>query len=375
MIDPEVPARPPGYTKPVALVLQGGGALGSYQGGVYEALAGSDYLPDWVAGISIGAINAALIVGNAPERRVERLRQFWEGVTTPVGPALPSIDLGKIGRQAGSLRALLFGQPGFFRPQEPAAWFSLPGPTSYYDTSPLKSTLEELVDFDRINARTTRFSIGAVNVRTGNFKYFDNARETICAEHVMASGALPTGFPAVEIDGESYWDGGLVSNTPLQYVLESTFDQSRLAFQVDLFPARGAVPDTLQAAEERAKDIRFSSRTRAVTDQFKTLHDLRHLMGLLWAKLPQEMRATEEAQWLNALGSMSSIDIVELIYRTDVAQGQSKDYEFSRATMEERWAQGFADARATLQAAPWLEPMPAELGTRTFDVLRPDLLP
>jgi len=354
--------------------LQGGGALGSYQGGVYEALAGSDYLPDWVAGISIGAINAALIAGNAPERRVERLRQFWEGITTPVWPALPSIDLGKIGRQAGSLRALLFGQPGFFRPQNPAAWLSVPGPTSYYDTSPLRSTLEELVDFDRINARTIRFSIGAVNVRTGNFKYFDNARDTIRAEHVMASGALPTGFPAIEIDGEFYWDGGLVSNTPLQYVLESTFDQSRLAFQVDLFPARGAMPDTLQAVEERVKDIRFSSRTRAVTDQFKILHDLRHLMGLLWAKLPQDMRATDEALWLQALGSVSSIDIVELIYRTDVAQGQAKDYEFSRATMEERWAQGFADARTTLEASPWLQPMPPELGTRTFDVLRPDSL-
>ena len=373
MFDRAVPPRPQGYETPVALVLQGGGALGSYQAGVYEALAGSDYLPDWVAGISIGAINAALIAGNPPERRVERLRQFWEGVTTPVWPAAPSIDLGNIGRQAGSLRALLFGQPGFFRPQDPTAWFHLPGPTSYYDTSPLKSTLNELVDFDRINARTIRFSIGAVNVRTGNFAYFDNARTAIRAEHVMASGALPTGFPAIEIDGEFYWDGGLVSNTPLQYVLDSTFDQSRLAFQVDLFPARGVVPDSLQAAGEREKDIRYSSRTRAVTDQFKTVHDLRHLIGMLWAKLPQEICATEEAQWMKALGTLSNIDIVELIYRTDVAQGQSKDYEFSRATMEARWAQGFDDARRTLQAAPWLAAMPPEIGTRTFDVLRPDI--
>lgn len=374
MNDAGLKLRPPSYTKPVALVLQGGGALGSYQAGVYEALAGSDYLPDWVAGISIGAINAALIAGNAPERRVERLRQFWEGVTPPFWPGLPTLDMGEAGRQTGALRALLFGQPGFFVPQNPAAWFRVPAPTSYYDTSPLKATLEALVDFDRINARATRFSVGAVNVRTGNFAYFDNARTVICAEHVMASGALPTGFPAIEIDGEFYWDGGLVSNTPLQYVLDSTFDQNRLAFQVDLFPARGAVPDTLQAAKEREKDIRYSSRTRAVTDQFKAMHDLRHLIGLLWAKLPQEMRATDEAQWLQALGSMSSIDIVELIYRTDVAQGQSKDYEFSRATMEARWAQGFEDARTTLQAAPWLAPMPPEIGARTFDVLWPGAL-
>ena len=370
MNDPRVQPRPPGYTTPVALVLQGGGALGSYQAGVYEALALSDYMPDWVAGISIGAINAALIAGNAPERRVERLHQFWDGVTTPLWPALPPLDLGSVGRQAGSVHALLFGQPGFFRPQDPAAWFRLPGPTSYYDTSPLKSTLEELVDFDRINARAIRFSIGAVNVRTGNFEYFDNARTTIRAEHVMASGALPTGFPAIEIDGEFYWDGGLVSNTPLQYVLDSTLDQSRLTFQVDLFPAQGAVPDTLQAAQEREKDIRYSSRTRAVTDQFKAMHDLRHLIGLLWAKLPQEMRATDEAQWLRALGSLSRMDIVQLVYRTDVAQGQSKDYEFSRPTMEARWAKGFEDARTTLGASPWLAPMPPELGARTFDVLR-----
>ncbi len=370
-----LPRRPASYTKQVALVLQGGGALGSYQGGVYEALAGSEYLPDWVAGISIGAINAALIAGNAPERRVERLRQFWEEITPPFWPGVPSIDLGDAGRQAGALRALLFGTPGFFRPQDPAAWFRIPPPTSFYDTSALKLTLERLVDFDRINARAIRFSVGAVNVRTGNFAYFDNAKIAIRAEHVMASGALPTGFPAIEIDGESYWDGGLVSNTPLQYVLDTTPRQSRLSFQVDLFPAAGAVPATIQEAQEREKDIRFSSRTRAATDSFTVRHDMCRLIDLLWAKLPPELRATNEAETLHGFGCSTSMDIVELIYRTDVAQGQSKDYEFSRPTMEARWAQGRADALTTLRAAPWLAPMPLELGVRTFDVLQPSHLP
>ncbi len=374
MLDSATPPRPPGYTKPVALVLQGGGALGSYQAGVYEALAGSEYLPDWVAGISIGAINAALIAGNASERRVERLREFWEGITPPFWPGVPTVDLGEAGRQAGALRALLFGQPGFFSPQLPAAWFRVPPPTSFYDTSALRGTLERLIDFDRINAREIRFSVGAVNVRTGNFAYFDNAAIRIRAEHVMASAALPTGFPAIEVDGESYWDGGLVSNTPLQYVLDDMPRRSRLAFQVDLFPAQGLVPATLQEAQEREKDIRYSSRTRAATKGFTQMQDLRHMINLLWTKLPPEVQATAEAQTLHEYGCLTSMDIVELIYRTDVAQGQSKDYEFSRATMEARWAQGFEDALKTLQAAPWLAPMPRELGARTFDVLRPDSL-
>ena len=232
----------------MALVLQGGGALGSYQAGVYEALSTSQYLPDWVAGISIGAINAAIIAGNAPEQRVERLQAFWEGITAPHaffwqgGPETGLLPAGWGGaladrRRLSSLAALLFGQPGFFAPRPPTDWIFGAPPTSFYDTSALKSTLERLVDFDRINAREIRFSVGAVNVRTGNFAYFDNATITIRPEHVMASGALPPGFPAVEIDGEYYWDGGLVSNTPLKYVLEYIPRRSRLTFQVDLFPA------------------------------------------------------------------------------------------------------------------------------------------
>jgi NTE family protein len=243
--------RAPGYDKKVALVLQGGGALGSYQAGVYEALASSEYLPDWVAGISIGAINAAIIAGNAEQDRVAKLRRFWETVTAPPGwPCWTDIAFGAVPgarRQAAATSALLFGQAGFFQPQPPVAWFSDPKPTSYYDTSALKGTLESLVDFDRINhPGGTRLSVGAVNVRTGNFAYFDSAEIPLRAEHIMASGALPPGFPAVEIDGEHYWDGGMVSNTPLQYVLTKIPRRSRLTFQVDVFPARGRVPDTLE---------------------------------------------------------------------------------------------------------------------------------
>ena len=369
-----VPPRPESYDKAVALVLQGGGALGSYQAGVFETLAASEYVPDWVAGISIGAINAAIIAGNPPDLRVERLRRFWETITAApafwpawVEAAFPL--LAEQRRQWGAASALLFGQTGFFGPQRPEAWLFGRSPTSFYDTSALRSTLEALVDFDRINAGETRLSVGAVNVRTGNFAYFDSAEIAIRPEHIMASGALPPGFPAVEIDGEHYWDGGLVSNTPLQYVLTKIPRRSRLTFQVDVFHARGPLPTTLVEVAERDKDIRYSSRTRAATDSIRQIHDVRHNINALWDQLPEALRATPEAQFLYNFGCVTTMDIAQLIYRPVEGQGHSKDYEFSRGTMAERWAQGRVDAEATLAAAPWLAPMPAELGARTFDVL------
>jgi NTE family protein len=367
--------RPKSYTKKVALVLQGGGALGSYQAGVYEALASSDYKPDWVAGISIGAINAALIAGNSPETRVEKLREFWRAITTPTRWAVPISGLFNgaglpfdLAKQISAMQALLLGQTNFFAPRKPADWWFGRTPTSYYDTNSLKSTLVRLVDFDRINSREIRFSVGAVNVRTGNFVYFDNAEIEIRPEHVLASGALPPGFPSVEIDGEHYWDGGLVSNTPLQHVLEYYPRRSHLIFQVDLFPARGALPRDLNEVGERDKDIRYSSRTRAVTDTLRRQHDLRHSINMLWEKLPDDLRSGAETALLDEFRCVTTMDIVELIYRPEHALGQSKDYEFDRLTMETRWAQGLSDARETLMAAPWLEPMPPEVGARTFDV-------
>jgi len=370
-----VPIRATSYDKRVALVLQGGGALGSYQAGVYEALSMSQYLPDWVAGISIGAINAAIVAGNAPAQRVERLRAFWEAITAPssLWSAMASAIAGD-NRRTSSLNAIMFGQPGFFAPRPATHWLLSPAPASYYDTSALKATLERLVDFDRINAGEMRYSIGAVNVRTGNFAYFDNAKSIIRPEHVMASSALPPWFPAVEIDGECYWDGGLVSNTPLQYVIESIPRHSRLIFQVDLFHAAGRQPTDLEDVSEREKDIRYSSRTRAVTDMFRALHDVRHNINRLWDRLPMNLRSTPEAKFLYDFGCVTTMDIAELIYRPSDVQGHSKDYDFSRTTMRRRWAQGLSDAQRTLVASPWLAPMPPKIGARTFDVLK-DVLP
>lgn len=370
------PHRPDPNAKKVTLVLQGGGALGSYQAGVYEVLARTDYLPVWVAGISIGAINAALIAGNPPETRVDRLRRFWERITArPTGVPGLATDAFAQWRQAFSAQAaLLFGQPGFFAPTRPLDWLGK-GPTSFYSTAALKSTLEDLVDFDRIGAPgEVRLSVGAVQVRTGRFAYFDSDHMRLRPEHVMASGALPPGFPAVEIDGEAYWDGGLVSNTPLAYVLDHLPRRSLLTFQVDLFQAYGKVPETLAEVAEREKDIRYSSRTRVTTEEHAEKHGLRHAINALIDILPPEIRATPQARHLIRLGCVTEMDIVQLIYRPFAPQGASKDHEFSRETMEMRWRQGMADAAETLAAAPWTAPKPPDVGVRMFDVIHDRLV-
>jgi len=355
--------------KQIALALQGGGALGSYQAGVYQALAEHDYQPDWLAGVSIGAINCAIIAGNAPADRVAKLRQFWEKVSSPTANWLdPPLEVWRNAlERTAAMSALMFGQPGFFRPNALRCWVTGIAPTSYYDTSFLKRTLERLVDFDRINARETRFCAGAVNVRTGNYVYFDNFHQVIAPEHVMASGALPPGFPAVEIDGEPYWDGGLVSNTPLRYMLETLPRYDTLAFQVDLFSARGEVPDNLDAVAEREKDIRYSSRTRMGVETFRYAHNLRRNISLLLAKLPDALKNEPEVEFLKRAACQTTMDIVELIYRPETTQGPSKDYEFFRATMERHWKQGFEDARTTLERTPWLERAPPEVAVRTFE--------
>jgi NTE family protein len=371
------PVRPPFDC--IALLLQGGGALGAYQGGVYEGLAEADLHPDWVAGISIGAINAALIAGNPPEARVEKLRNFWESITAdPLGRwglMQPPELAGDVARQWAirwsGATAVLHGAPGLYSPRmlhpllQPSG---TPDATSFYDTSSLKSTLERLVDFDRINAGEMRFSVGAVNVGTGNFVYFDNNTHTIRPEHVMASGALPPGFPAIEIEGEHYWDGGLVSNTPLQWVLESAEREDTLAFQVDLWSARGAVPRTLGEVATRQKEIQYSSRTRASSDQFKKEQRLRNALADLFSKLPDRLRETPEFALLNPEAGRKVYNIVQLIYRSKQYEGESKDFEFSALSMEDHWAAGFNDTIRTLRHPEALERPSSADGVSTFDL-------
>ena len=366
------------------LLLQGGGALGSYQAGVYQALAEANVHPDWVAGISIGAVNSALIAGNPPEKRVERLREFWEAVSTsPLGlPYFPSIAIPDdsahaLLNQTRALGILLFGAPDFFTPRlpPPMPWeVNRADAISYYEVSPLKATLERLVDFDRINSGGTRLSVGAVNVRTGNFVYFDSTTHRIAPAHILASGSLPPGFPATEIDGEYYWDGGLVSNTPLQWVLDSRPRRDTLAFQVDLWSAQGELPRNLVDADVRTKDIRFSSRTRAATDLYKYAQKLRIAFATLIERLPDELRGLPEVALLAAEANKKICNIVQLIYRAKKYEGSAMDYEFSRRTMEEHWLAGYRDAVDSLSHREIFEPPDRLEGVRTFDYSEPQKL-
>jgi NTE family protein len=364
----------------VVLVLQGGGALGSYQAGVYQALAEADIHPDWVAGTSIGAINAALIAGNPPHRRVERLRDFWEMVSeSSIGvPYLKSLQISnehtrQLLSHAWAANILMFGVPNFFHPRMPPAVFWPPGDAaraSYYDNSPLRDTLARLVDFDRINDSDMRFSVGAVHVGSGNFTYFDSTIQRIRAEHIIASGALPPGFAATEVDGEFYWDGGLVSNTPLQWVFDSRPRRDTLVFQVDLWNSIGAPPKDLVAVEVRQKEIMYSSRTRAATNQYKHVQKLRVAAANLIKRIPEELRNSEDVKLLLSEADNKVCNIAHLIYRARSYEGVAKDFEFSRRTMEEHWKAGYENAKQTL-ATQEIFQLPDRLeGVRVFDVCK-----
>jgi NTE family protein len=366
----------------IALVLQGGGALGAYQGGVYQALAEANLHPDWVAGISIGGINSALIAGNPPEDRADKLWDFWQGITKDdhalfgdgLGVPWTRGDFGRnLKNKLSAADALMNGMPGFFQPRYPPPWLQPPGcieATSWYETGPLKATLERLIDFDRINAGEMRLSLGAVNVRSGNFAYFDTTTHIIRPEHVMASGALPPGFPAIEIDGEHYWDGGLVSNAPLNWVVECWPPQDTLAFQIDLWSARGEFPRTINEVMTRQKEIQYSSRTRATTDRFKEFHRMRNAIGSLLDKLPAEYRNTPEAEFLHSCSEKKVYEIVHMIYRAQTYEGESKDYDFSRSSMEEHWRAGYDDTVRTLRHPETLERPQTLDGVVTFDLAR-----
>jgi NTE family protein len=363
-ISSPAPAASPAKAQRV-LVLQGGGALGSYQAGAYQALCHHDFEPEWVAGISIGAINAAIIAGNEPAKRVARLKEFWEQCSSPV-PWNPIVtnDRGRtVFNEASAALIATFGVPGFFTPRIPPAplWpQGSPQSLSYYDTAPLRKTLERLVDFDRINDLKTRLSVGAVGVTSGNFRYFDNVEfkklgKKIGPEHIMASGALPPGFPSVEIEGEHYWDGGIASNTPLDYVLDEEPRRDLLIFQIDLFSARGLLPTSLLEAAEREKDIRFSSRTRMNTDKNQQLHNARKAVRDLIGKLPDDLKNDPTVAYLREAAKENTVTVVHLIYRSKNYESSSKDYDFSHVGMVEHWEAGVRDVHLSLRHEDWLE--------------------
>ncbi|MCP3476813.1 patatin-like phospholipase family protein [Bradyrhizobium sp. CCGUVB1N3] len=368
----------------VALVLQGGGALGAYQAGVYEGLHEAGIRPNWLAGISIGALNAAIIAGSPEDQRVERLREFWETICAcpagwPAGEgladALPfAFDMRSLHNAMAAMRALFQGQPGFFKPRFPSPFwspFSGDAATSFYDTAPLQRTLEKLVDFDRLNAGEVRVSVGAVNVRTGNLTYFDTTEHKLGPKHFMASGALPPGFAAVEIEGEHYWDGGVVWNTPLSRVLSSE-PRDTLTFQVDLWSARGRVPHDMMEVSSRQKDIQYSSRTRAITDQALRMQKMRQALQRAIQELPERARQDPEIRAIADMARHRAYNIIHLIYQSKIYEGQSKDYEFGLSAMRAHWQSGLDDIRRTLADPRRLDPPAPELGIVTHDVHRRD---
>ncbi|MCA7897265.1 DUF3734 domain-containing protein [Burkholderia cepacia] len=375
----------PAYDE-IGLVLQGGGALGAYQAGVYEGMAEVGVEPTQIAGVSIGALNTAIIAGNAPADRTEALRGFWNTVSQPTDPlshvgaylsAWPGLE--DVGRRWSSAwaatRTLIEGQGGFFAPRMhvPFGGFGRkrPDQVSYYDTSALRDTLLRYANFDRINDGNIRVSVGAVNVRTGNLVYFDNSKMRLAPEHFIASGALPPGFPAVEIDGEFYWDGGLVSNTPLTEIIRESQHKDTLVFQLDLWSARGKLPGDFLDVSERTKDIQYSSRTRAITAFMSQNQKHAQMIKALLEHIPEHVRLAHpllrDAQ---KTADGSAVNVVHLIYKNKTFEGHYKDYEFSKDTMREHWASGLEDIRRTFGHPEWFEIPSREIGFVTRDVHR-----
>lgn len=359
----------------IALVLQGGGALGAYQAGVYQALQEAGLEPDWVSGVSIGAINGAIIAGNPPALRLQRLRTFWERITErKIWNYTPDGDVFRRTRNAASSwLTILHGQPGFFTPTHLSPWLSFPGAraaTSYYDSAPLRETLLELVDFSLINQKETRLAVGAVNVLDGNFAYFDNALDTIEPEHVMASGALPPALPMVKIGTDHFWDGGIVSNTPLQHLLDQDDCVNTLVFQVDLFSARGALPRDIQDVMARHKDIVYSSRTRYNTDVYRRIHTWKTRLRDALQKVPADRLTDEERRLKDELADLPEIAILQLIYQQKSYEGHAKDYEFSGTSMREHWTSGYEDTMRTLKHRHWIAMPPEGDGIVVHDVHR-----
>lgn len=354
------------------LVLQGGGSLGAYQAGAMECFSRAGFDFDWIVGVSIGAINASIIAGNPPDSRVDKLRSFWNSVTADFPPAA-SAFLGASGQSVysslSSWRCFAFGVPGFFLPRAEFAFDELmgPGDTSFYDTSPLRKLLEEHVDFDIINSGSVRLSLRSVNVTTGQVVCFDNRETPIGPDHIMASGALPPGFPPIQIGSDYYWDGGIISNTPLSYVLDAAPRGKSLIFEVDLFNPEGKEPKTINDVLERRKDIIYSSRTRTSVAHFKEIHELRRALFLMRDVMPAEIASTPKIAELLSRGGERIFAIVRLVYAGAAFEGAAKDCEFSRVSMQRHWEAGRAAADNALSSNQWRTPPNGVAGIALFE--------
>ena len=341
----------------VVLVLQGGGALGSYQAGVYQALHEAGVEPDWIIGTSIGAINASLIAGNEPARRLERLKEFWKRMEQRpawmFGNLFPGFD-----EKLSYWSTVTHGVTGFFKPNPLAhtgdAYVLGPEHAGYYSTSPLESTLEELVDFKLANRCTPRFTVGAAHVRTSQMRYFDSRDCAITVKHVMASGALPPAFPAVRIEGELYWDGGILSNTPTEAVFDDNPRKDSLIFSVHLWNPQGAEPATMAEVFNRQKDVQYSSRIASQILRQQQLHKLRHIINELSTRLPEAERSSTAVRELASYGCQTTMHVVRLLAPQLDRETHTKDIDFSADGIRQRWEAGYAHTRSVLKRKPWI---------------------
>jgi NTE family protein len=361
-----LPARPKPDTRPVfdkrdlgqiVLVLQGGGALGAYQAGVYQALDEAGVEPDWVIGTSIGAINAGIIAGNRPESRLVRLRAFWDCMQHDPATQLLA-EMPGWGPAAANVLTVLGGVPAFFRPN-PWAFLGLPltpETAGYYSTAPLEATLRNLIDVDVLSACTTRLTVGAANVRTAEMRYFDSRDTPLSIRHIMASGALPPAFPAVRIDGELYWDGGILSNTPVEAVFDDAPRRSGLVFTVNIWQPSGPEPTDIVGVMSRQKDLQYASRAKAQVLRQKQIHRLRHVIAELARMLPEDTRDSPEARGLTSFGCPTRMHVVRLLAPAITGEDHTKDIDFSARGIRARWAAGYADTLRVLAQQPWSHP-------------------
>ena len=340
----------------VVLVLQGGGALGAYQAGVYQAIEEAGIEPDWVIGTSIGAINASLIVGNPPDRRLAAMREFWQRVTHgPLGRLVGAIP--GVGAAVSHAVTIATGLPDFFAPN-PWALLGLHMPlgaeaAGYYSTRPLEQTLEDLVDATRLNAGAPRITVGAAHVQSGQMRYFDSRDTRITVRHVMASGALPPAFPAVRIDGELYWDGGILSNTPVEAVFDDNPRRSGLVFAVHMWRPTGPEPDTIDRVTSRQKDLQYASRAASHIARQRQIHKLRHVIAELARKLPNGERDNPEVRELAGYGCLTRMHVVRLLAPPLDGENHTKDIDFSPTGIRSRWDAGYRDTVRVLRRAPW----------------------
>jgi NTE family protein len=354
----------------VVLVLQGGGALGAYQLGVYEAMHESGLEPDWVIGTSIGAINAGLIAGNAPEFRFQQLSEFWRRVTNQTWLDAAAAIWPGLGKTMASLTTMSHGIAGFFQPN-PVSWLGIIAPlgldhASYYLVAPLRETLNSLIDFELLNAGHPRVTVGAVSACTGTMRYFDSRDQRLTVEHIMSSGALPPAFPAVRIDGEPYWDGGIYSNTPVEAVLDDKPRQSSVIFSVQMWNPIGPEPDNIWRVTERQKDIQYASRTDSHIARQQQIHRLRHVIRELVKHLPASERDKPEVQELAAWGCHTTMRLIKLAAPRLDGDDHLKDIDFTPAGIAARRQSGYEDAKRAIAARPWEAEMDPIEGMTVF---------